>query len=572
MSVGYPLGLLALLGVVPLVAAYFLRRRQKPRVVSALFLWRTPERRAQAGPRWQRFSREASLLFELLAVACAALFLGDVHCGKRAEQRHIVVVVDGSLSMQATPATGTPVVERVRDAVAKLIASEHATQVSLLESGLKPVALAGPQETPTVALAALERWRPQQPAHDVMPALAWARELAGGKGQRVTFFTDGPLPDGVTVPPEVTVLSVGQRADNVALASVQRSDEAGQASITVRVTSFSAQPVDVPVMLQPADGDARVERLTLAPLATGLVRARVTTAAEVVVSLPPDALRPDDTATLLPASLKPVTVAVLDGLAGAAVVRRALRVAPGAELVAAGAAALTVGPADSAAQVTIGATGTLRAFVGPFFTQKGHPLLEDVQLDGVMWAAGDNPPGRALVTAGGAVLLAEDDDGRVHLNLDLTRSNVQRTAAWPVLMGNLVRRARNQQPGFARRQLMLGEPLPVSAERGHTFVVVAPDGSKRPLIATGPAQLPEATLPGRWQLWRDGELFDELQVLSLDARESDLRTRGPFERQAAAPQALAATAALAAPRSFWPVVVLLAAVLLAFWLSAKESR
>ena len=39
MTFGFPLGLLALGALLPLAAAYFLRRRQKPKTVSALFLW-----------------------------------------------------------------------------------------------------------------------------------------------------------------------------------------------------------------------------------------------------------------------------------------------------------------------------------------------------------------------------------------------------------------------------------------------------------------------------------------------------------------------------------------------------
>src|SRR5439155_21999783 len=101
MSLGFPLGLLGLLAIAPLLVAYFLRRKQPPRVVSALFLWRTPDQRAQAGPRFQRFSRESSLLLEGLAVIAAAAFLSDAHCGGGATKKHLVVVVDGSLSMQA---------------------------------------------------------------------------------------------------------------------------------------------------------------------------------------------------------------------------------------------------------------------------------------------------------------------------------------------------------------------------------------------------------------------------------------------------------------------------------------
>src|SRR4051794_35507949 len=101
MTFGFPLGLLAFGAVAPLLLAYFLRRKQPPRQVSALFLWRSPDQRAQAGPRLQRFSRELSLLLELGALVVAAAFLSDAHCGATASKRHLVAVVDGSLSMQA---------------------------------------------------------------------------------------------------------------------------------------------------------------------------------------------------------------------------------------------------------------------------------------------------------------------------------------------------------------------------------------------------------------------------------------------------------------------------------------
>src|SRR4051794_20447412 len=170
MTFGFPLGLMALAAVAPLLVAYFLRRKQPPRLVSALFLWRSPDQRAQAGPRFQRFSREASLLLELLAVLAAAAFLSDAHCGGAASKRHLVAVVDGSLSMQAKSG-GRSVAERVRDRLAALVVSEGAGQLTVIESGLKPTVLAGPQAEVSRALAALESWTPSQPAHDVAPAL-----------------------------------------------------------------------------------------------------------------------------------------------------------------------------------------------------------------------------------------------------------------------------------------------------------------------------------------------------------------------------------------------------------------
>ena len=126
MSFGFPWGLLALGALVPLAAAYFLRRRQKPVTVSALFLWRTPRPRAEAGPRFERFTREASLLLEVLAVVAAALFLADVRFSDDTRARHVVLVVDGSLSLSARGADGVTVLERVRREAARRVEETNA--------------------------------------------------------------------------------------------------------------------------------------------------------------------------------------------------------------------------------------------------------------------------------------------------------------------------------------------------------------------------------------------------------------------------------------------------------------
>lgn len=566
MSFGFPLGLLALGAFAPLLVAYFLRRKQPPRVVSALFLWRSPDQRAQAGPRFQRFSREASLLLELLAVLAAAAFLSDVHLGARASKKHLVVVVDGSLSMQAV-SKGRSAADRVRDRLAALALAEGAGQLTVVESGLKPTVLAGPQAEVSRALAALEKWVPTQPAHDVGPALLAARELAGGKGNKVHLFTDGPLAEGALAPPEVEVVSVGEPLDNLALLSAQRSDVEGVASVTVRVGNFSRVAKNVTLSIGP-----RTQALALDPGATTVVQAKLQASGPLNVALPDDALPVDGVVTLLPSAPPSLKVVLLSGLepkAGAAL-RRALAVVPGVTVsTALQPDAMVVGPPGSTADVTLGVSGATQGWLGPFFAQKGHPALEDVQLSGVIWSAGVSPPGRPLMSAGEAVLVSEEEEGRLHLNLDLARSNVQRTVAWPILVSNLVRRARVLQPGLPRRHLMLGEDVPVTTTPGARYALKGPGGIERQVLGVGPVVLPAATVPGRWALWRDDEEVDALEVLPLDPRESDLRGRGPYAVRAAASEGLASIA-LKTPRSPWPLALMLALLLVDFWLTARR--
>ncbi|MBL8923946.1 MAG: BatA and WFA domain-containing protein [Myxococcaceae bacterium] len=568
MSLGFPLGLLALLAVPAVVAAYFLRRKQPPRVVSALFLWRTPDQRAEAGPRFERFSRELSLALETLALVAAALFLADARCGETAKRTHVVVVVDGSLSMQASRA-GKTAADATRDAVAALVRDEGASVVTLIESGPKPRLIAGPQLDVARALSALEGWTPSQPSHDPGPAVSLAKELSTVPRQRVHFFTDGPVGE-VTLPPEVQGRSVGARLENVGFLSAQRRDEAGVATVTVRVASFSDGPRTVPVRFTAPGGLVQSQQVALAAGATALVRVGMKTDATIEVTLPDDALPEDGHLTLLPAPLPTLNVSLLEGLDQSAqvTVGRALRVMEHVSLQGAP-PGLVIGPPESQAGVRVGAKGAPTSFVGPFFAQKTHPLLDDVQLGGVVWTAGENPPGQPLLSAGGQVLLSEDDDGVVHFNLDLSRSNVQRSVAWPVLWGNVVRRARASKEGFPRRQVHIGEDVPLVTAAGASWSLEGPDGARRPVLGVGALTVPPLSPPGTWKLRRDGEVADTVEVLALDGHESDLRTRGAWSVDAARTDALASLSD-ERPRAWAFLAAMLAALLADFWLTARR--
>ncbi|WP_342376420.1 BatA and WFA domain-containing protein [Myxococcus stipitatus] len=576
MSFGFPWGLLALGALVPLVAAYFLRRKQKPVVVSALFLWRTPRPRAEAGPRWERFTREVSLLLEVLALIAAALYLADIRLGEKAQVRHLVLVVDGSLSMSARGPEGVTVLELARREVARRVEQASATHVTLLASGASPRVLAGPEAEPSRALAALESFEARGADHDPLPTLLWAQELAG-PGAQVAFFTDAAPTEGLVLPGLVRWTALGAPHDNVALISALRKDEGGTATVTLRVARFGAGPESVSVRMRALPGpDAkqgteRVEQVALTGAEATTVRFTFQNAGDVEVSLPDDAL-PDDGRALLRASpARPVAVSLAQGLGGLErdAVERFLKASPEMVRGAETGEPLLIGPRGTDAKVTLGSTGKLRTFVGPFFTDKGHPLLDDVQLAGVRWSAGENPPGRPIVTAGDAVLVSEDDEGRIHLNVDLARSNVQRVSAWPVLMSNLVREARRSREGFARRQLTLGEPLQVVTLPGKRYALVGPEGN-RPVFGAGAVSLPPPMVLGRYVLERDGDAVDTAEVLSLDARESELRGRGSVDvaaREAGAEDERTKTS----DRARWPLVILLLALVGDFYVTRRAS-
>ena len=106
MGFANPLGLLALLAIPAILYLHLFRRRFRERNVSALFLFAADALPTSAGRTRSRLLRTASLWCELLAAFALALWLGGLHFGAPDAERHVVLVLDDSASMNATGPLG----------------------------------------------------------------------------------------------------------------------------------------------------------------------------------------------------------------------------------------------------------------------------------------------------------------------------------------------------------------------------------------------------------------------------------------------------------------------------------
>src|SRR5439155_8118609 len=143
------LGLLALLAIPAILALHLFKRRFRPQVVSALFLWGGAERMPLSGRKRERLQSSLSLWSEILAAICLALaFSGPQGCTQQASE-HLVIVLDASASLGAHAATETfrdRVVQCVEERVRAL---PPGSRVTLIESGTRPSLLAGPAAFPS---------------------------------------------------------------------------------------------------------------------------------------------------------------------------------------------------------------------------------------------------------------------------------------------------------------------------------------------------------------------------------------------------------------------------------------
>jgi hypothetical protein len=581
-----PLGLLALLAVPAVLALHLFRRRYRPRAVAGLFLFAPDALVASAGRTRTPLVRSLSLWLELAAAALCALWLAGPRLTSFGAPPHLVLVLDDSASMSARGNDGVTFAARAREVVgAELRAAGGDVVVTLIVTGPRPRVLCGPQAPAAVARTSLQSYDPQRVRHDMAPALALATELAGERGT-ILFLTDDP---NAVTPPGCAVRAVGESLDNTALVHARRVAVAGKERVLVDATAFAAAPVATTLTLRRLEGGGtllartielppgRVARFDLeVPAGTGALE----------VSLPGDALAVDDRFVLLPEPLRPVSVAVRLPAATVAELQlgHALRALGSAVRIDQPEADLEIVDAGSegpwSVQLVV-APGTepVESWIGPFLTERRHPLLRGVTLEGVIWSAGRAAIGRGLVFAGDVPLLGEETLGdrvRIQLALDPARSNLATSPDWPILLANAVDLARARLPGAAQHNLRLGDPVTWRRrpqEDAREELHLRDDAGQSTRGVGARVVTFDTWRAGMHRLLRGETELARFAVNFVDARESDLRACGTAVRPAApAPESDLAAASVARGEfeRRWLALLLLAVAALDWWVLSRQ--
>ncbi len=564
-----PLGLVALLAALPVVALYVLRARRRRVKVGSTLLWDHARREVLARSPWKRLQPERSLLLELLAVLGVSLALATPVRGGRRATASVALVIDVSASMAAVGRSGTRLDDARTEALRQLARVEPDAEVLVLTAGRRPRVVAPLGSERTRAEAAVRAIAATDEDGFLGDAVALAADQLRPRSgtRRIVVITDGAVarpPATVPSDPVVEVIRVAEPRPNRALVRVDaRVGRSGAAPEAVQVlalaANFSNAPSRVTVSVH-REGErdaASRQTVTIAP------RERRTVALEfpfdprdtgrgLAVSLDgADDLATDDLAftRIPPGSRMPV---VLLGRAPDPWLRRALAADP--EVVLESSAEETAEPLrpdalhvyDGLCPTRSGAgdvlvlcppagsclgaevAGWVDAPALTSFTTD-DPRLRFLSLDGVHVARSRalhlRASGLELLRARDTVIgLSLGDASRAVTLLGFTPSD----SDWPlrasfvVFVRNVVELARHHRARNAQLAGQVGEalrvPLPPSAR---DLRARGPMGDSRVTLQGGAAVLAETSRAGIYHLrWNSGELSVPVNLLS-DA-ESDL--------------------------------------------------
>lgn len=580
MSLLAPLGLALGVLIPVLILFYLLKVRRQEYEVGSTYLWQDLLRDLAAHEPWQRFHWSVLLVLQLLVVGLLVFALARPFYVAQAEEVvHAVLILDGGASMQATDA------EPSRFEAAKRAARE--TVRNLAEGSIGTVILAAEQPhvlTPSTADRsaldrAIESAQVTYTPADIGQALALASSLGpSGAGPdrararlRVFLFTDGAY--GVIQGAEadnldIRLVQVGTSGQNQGITALSaRSDpqNVNRYEVFARVRNYADQPyrgtlsllvdgtlIESREVTLPPDGDeaARAEYIfSDLPVGGRTVEARLSGS---------DVYPLDNSAyTILDVGRRSEILLVTNGnvflekVLGLLPTGDVSRVVPRRYLgvdvdsydvvvfdgyvpdVLPRGNVLIVNPTESAL-FTI--EGELRrpAIRG---WERDDPLLRFVDLRDVAIARAlrVTPPGwmRTLIDSdGGPLLLAGEREGQrvVLIPFDLRQSNLPLSAAFPILMSNLLGYLEPVNQA-AQRDLRPGDavtiaPLPQAEE----VIVRQPNGPSQTFASEGrPIQFTETAQPGLYAVLQRAAgqtLVEEpFAINAADEQESDVRPK-----------------------------------------------
>lgn len=505
MFLEFPWALTALVALPIAVVIYLLRNRSKKQVVSALFLWSSPNLSANQGQRIQKVQSSWLLFLELLILTLVALAAADVHVRWLPQDAPTVLILDDSWSMQASK-------QQTIEKIQKLISQKRIVfPVQVIRVG--KTATRDDEECNYLAelTARLDQWSSNEmrspECNDAVLKETIERFCSSGKPVHAIVVTDHPRPD-LAQDGKVTVISVGKPNSNLAFISANRFPSAvdNLDAIIVEIANLSNEPQTVNCQLL-------VEKHPASPLdsvvipAENAVELKTSVPADktATLKLPSDALEIDNQVTLppLPRQTIRVRLDVFNPVLAPAV-KKAVELSQNAqrkiELVSSKEDVLIT---DNPTTVSDSSVNRLQfevpstpldkidptIYKGPYIANSSSNLMTGTDFSGVLWGI-ENASWKmesaesSLLSVGDIPLIVQRVNSNgisvVRLRIVPELSNLTRSPNFPIFIYNFLKQQATSLPGLQTSAVNAGDYFVFNStqNKSDSLTVLSPNGKK----------------------------------------------------------------------------------------------
>jgi hypothetical protein len=529
---------LALISVPIIVFLHLFRRNPVVRRVSSLLLWKQKGEKFSTGRKRRPLQKSLSFWLELFAAVTLSIAIAQPQGCSSALQTHDVVVIDSSASMNSNGYWS-----EIQDVIAKDIrASKANSQWTLIKAGAEPTIIAGPKVTKPQALSTLERLVPYGADSNLDRAIELAETITSGS---IQLYTDHPPKEA---PPEhLKWYSSANSENNVGII------KAKWAGPQIEISLWNASDKPSTGELRLAYSKDQQEKKTLSFTANEIKHLNISRAkTSLSVQFYPnehDGLSHDNNVYLLSPESRELKIAIdmEKGMSQSLGFTSSNGTAPLLKI----AESVSVGSPMNADLLFTdrnigGNSDTWRLSVhsspkqiqlgqNDLFINQRHPLLQDVQLNNVIWnySSAIQLRGKALIQHNSTPLLTEEIQNKgkrkiYHLNITPTRSTLHLHYSWPIFLSKILEARRDMLPGLVDSNLNPDDSIQILEAPSGTWTITTPSRTYQRKHNTGTLQVPADEI-GLYQLALN-EKRHEVSINLLSQAETDLRNRGSFHQ------------------------------------------
>lgn len=243
------IGLAALIFVPLIIVLYMLRPKHKPKKIPSLYLWQSVMDEIESASRLHKLRNSILMILQILAVILLALILAGLFMKDESFGNEVIIIVDGSMTMQSTD------LEPTRHEHAKGLAKDFVEQ---LEQGTTMTVISL-TDTPDIVISRSTDKRLTIGAIDTLQTSNgyWDAEL-------ITETVNG-LRQGI----EATVVYFGDRSVSGAKNYLTMRDKNNSAVYDLAVTKYPNKGT-VSVMARVFNHDSQAKRIPLSLYVDGL--------------------------------------------------------------------------------------------------------------------------------------------------------------------------------------------------------------------------------------------------------------------------------------------------------------
>jgi len=260
MSFFSPFNFLFLLGTVPIVIMYLLKKRHQELEVSSTYLWQKAVADVEANTPWQRLRKNILLILQLLAFIMLVLFLAKPYLmSDTFDADNLIVVLDNSLSMSTMEDNRTRFEEAKKEIEDLIKNLKSGTSLTLISMGNSPDVVVNKSKDKSVLIDKLKELKVKNEADNPEDALSIIKAMTKNmESYRVIFYTDKNIDMD-----NIILKNMGSPHDNLAIENLSCKKIKEKIRVLISIQNYGDSDVKTDLIIYSGNEIYDVQEIAL---------------------------------------------------------------------------------------------------------------------------------------------------------------------------------------------------------------------------------------------------------------------------------------------------------------------